>query len=183
MAETETKDPNIREYHNHKIHLNEQNWEFTVTGPEFDNQEYCIAFDSYKAARVEIDKRVSDTTRLKARNIKLNLILLDEKGETVNVTRINRRTGEIDCDTRYLYPNVPWVREALRRWELGRAEARQIEDSVRSLRIERSRSYSHIDTDHYERYIEDLHKSVAEKTKLATEREIPKEVETEAETA
>ncbi len=115
-------------YSGHQIHLNVNSWEFTVTGPEFDNSEHQIVFHSFQAARNEIYKRVVDSQKIAAQNVKLK--------------------GEI----------------------------KQIEDSLRSVQMDRSRSYSRIEAESYAGLIERLKAEIQKTTATAKEREKPQEI-------
>jgi hypothetical protein len=50
MEETPTMTDTTRDYNNHTITLKD-NWEFAVTGPEFDAGKYSISFKSFSDAR------------------------------------------------------------------------------------------------------------------------------------
>ncbi len=143
-------------YLGHEITL-QPNWTFSVIGPEFEetNKRYAIQFKSLEDARAEIDKRISDTQKLRLKNIKLDLKLLSDRGEIVEVTKIDRREGNISAGSD-LYPNVPWVSEALKRLNVLRNETNTIEDSLRKIKISHRRGYGRIDADDYPRKVEEL---------------------------
>jgi hypothetical protein len=181
--ETPQETLNVRTYSNHKITL-ESNWEFTVTGPEFDDERYAIMFKSYFAAREEIDKRVADKVALESKNLKFSLTVLDLKGTRIETTSINRRTGALNgVTTKRFFPNVPWIAASLIRLNTLHEEIKQIENALVNLTMETSRSYGRIDAESYGRRILQLKETYNEKLTLAKEREKLQLQETQKEEA
>lgn len=174
---SDNPNPNTKPYRNHEIHF-EPNWEFRVTGPEFDESKYAIRFASYKAAREEIDKRVDDTERLRARNIKLYVCVLNDHGDPLTITSINRVSGEIREATSDIYPNVSWIAVALKRKSELTNELRDINSGIERTKINFKRSlFGRIEAERYAHHIDELKKEIDEKTTLANEMQKPQPTE------
>jgi hypothetical protein len=161
---------NTKTYLNHTITLSLDSWKFTVSGPEFDDERYTITFESFYAAQQEVKKRVEDSQKEELKNVKLDITLLHENGEQIHVTSINRSTAEITKGVRYLYPNIPWVQESLKRRSEALAEANRITDTVSPLRIENGRSYGRIGAAEYPAKVKSLLDTVKSKTDMAIEK-------------
>jgi hypothetical protein len=177
MEESMSEDPNVKIYINHKIELNPRSWEFTVSGPEFDDLKYKMSFKSYQAAREEIEKRVSETNKMAAKNISFSLSVLDANGSNVVVSRINRTTSELSgLTTKQFYPNVSWVREALQKRKALASELKNIENALRPVEMINTLGWGgRIEADSYGRVVEKLNAEFTEKTKIANEAATPKE--------
>lgn len=171
--EKEILDPNltlIKPYFGHTIKFSAKDWNFSVSGPEFDGQKYKIAFESFTAAKEEIEKRVTETKKIEAKNVSFNLRVINANGEVQGLTRINRATGELaGLSTREFYPNVDWIREAIRRRERLMAETTELDKAIKPFECRREVSYGRIDAESYARKVEQLKAAFAEKTRLALE--------------
>ena len=145
-------------------------WQFSVTGPEFDEKSYAIIFKSYEDATEEITKRINGTNSLRIKNINVSFRVLNNKGEICDITHINRSTGEIPGTTSNLYPNVPWVREALVKLNSLRRTIADVEKPLSSLSINFRRGYGHIEAEKYIPLLEALAKEISDKARVAVER-------------
>lgn len=138
-----------RTHMNHTISVTSE-WTFEVEGPEFDASRYKMTFQSLQAAKEEIQKRVSDSNRLAAANIKIDLSLLDEQANIVTVTKINRSDGDlVGVKGTYVYPNTQFVRNLLVQVKRHKEEARKIEETLRPLKINVGRGYGRIKAEDY----------------------------------
>jgi hypothetical protein len=164
----DTKPTNTRQFMNHTITLND-NWSFSVTGPEFDDERYSITFKSLEAAQQEITHRVEQTTKVAAQNATLNVRALTEKGLAIDITRINRQSSRCHPDGRHLYPNVPWVRESLARLASLKSERDEIEKRLAQVQVENERAYGRIDADRYPQIVLKTQQAFAEAKRKAEE--------------
>lgn len=148
--------PTSRAFMRHTIDL-QPDWTFKVSGPEFDADEkrYSLTFKSYEAAKAEITKRVEDAEKLRAKSITLNLRAYDMNGNSIQVEKINRTTGSC-APGEYIYPQVPWVREALHRRQRLHEEFKALNKSLDEVQVRTSRSFSRIDVDDYGRKVDAL---------------------------
>lgn len=169
--------PQVKTHRHHTITL-EQDWQFSVSGPEFDESKYSVRFKSYEAAIAEINKRVEDSERLAAKNVKLDARVSDKNGNIVSITRINRQNGELHGVNADVYPAVLWVREALREYSELQKRMLELRQRLVKLEISKSRGYGRIDADDYARVVTQFQRELEEKQQLAREMEKPKEVET-----
>ena len=161
-----------RTFMGHTVSL-AQNWKFTVKGPEFDAARYEVAFQSYEAAIEEVKKRVDTTQKIKAQNIHIDVQVVDAKGNLHKLDRINRNTGDlVGPDTRYVYPDHPWVIAQLQKKALLEGQLREVNDHLEQVAITTHRSYGKIAAEDYVGFINTFHKEydkVAEKVgQLAT---------------
>lgn len=167
---TEATSISLTHSHNgHTITVQPSDWTFHVSGPEFDEAAYKAVFSSFEAAKAEINRRLDEANRLRARNITLSATVINQLGERVSISRISRQTGDIIGleKSRYCYPNVWWVIDALKELTRLRVEANTIEQRLKSVAIDRSRAYSRIDADRYGHYIDRLRTEIQEATKKA----------------
>lgn len=154
----ETVMPAERTFMGHTITL-AQNWKFTVKGPEFDQARYEVAFQSFEAAMEEIKKRVDTTQKIKAQNIHIDVQVVDAKGKVHKLDRINRNTGDlIGPDTRYVYPDHPWVIAQLQKKTQLEGQLREVNDQLEQVAISTHRSYGKIAAEEYVGYINNFHK-------------------------
>lgn len=86
----------------------------------------------------------------------------------ITITKINRRSGEVHSTN--LYPNVPWVGEALRRRLVLQAELKEISKSLDPLKISKSAHWGSIQVEDYATYA--THFSETIKTKADKAREV-----------
>jgi hypothetical protein len=179
MSEESNPTNTIKSFLSHTIELNTNNWEFTVTGPEFSDDKYKITFASYKAARDEIQKRVDETNRVQAKNTSFQLVVLDANGDRRVIDRVNRATGEANgVVTSEFYPHVDWIRNSLQRKKLIQSELRDINDGLYPFHLNKSVGfYGRIAAERYVPIVEGLKKEFGEKTRLAEEKAKPQEVE------
>lgn len=157
-------------FNGHVITVDPRTWTFTASGPEFEGtaSAYTMTFSSFEAAKAEINKRVDESARIRAKNITLEARVLDERGERVTITRINRANGEvIGLSTRRFYPDVRWIFNALADLKRLRSEVVVIEKNLKDVQLDRSRTYGRIDAEDYGRKIDALQKEIEEKTAKA----------------
>lgn len=158
-----------RQYLGHTIELRQSDLLFAVSGPEFKD-EVLVAFPSLALAQAAVAKRVEDSEKLAAVNCNFSIALLDSHGNRHEITRINRRTGNLIQDgpgSRSLYPALSWLAQAISRIETLRREANEVEAEISPFRIENSRAYHKIDVDEYPKRVQSLLKTVKEKTEAA----------------
>lgn len=170
-------------YMNHAIEVR-PDFRFQVSGPEFGDDNRRLherLFDSYAGATAEIERRVEASAKADLGNIRLNLVLLNEAGEPIQVTRINRMTGRLNGFNdlnKQAYPNVAWVREALVRVNRLRNEVREIDKRLAELQlpVDRSSWGGRIEAAEYAHRVKQLESQVAEATQKAREMQEPSEV-------
>src|SRR5215469_15388543 len=107
MPMSETK----REIHGHTVTLDSDSLMFVVDGPEFtsDTPVSKRTFHSLADAKQAVIKAVNDAEIAAISASKLVLQVLNERGEPVTVTKINRRNGMmagLEESGRYCYPNI-----------------------------------------------------------------------------
>lgn len=162
---TTTTEP--REFMGHTITLNEQ-WCFNVSGPEFDDSRYKIAFNSYNDAIGEIDKRVTEAAKLAAQNVTLNIQVITEKGLLMDVNRINRTSGNINgVEGNKVYPYVPWIMTAVDQRNKARQLIRDIDAKLDKFGISTNRSYGRMDVNVYPASINRLNEEYTAKLEAA----------------
>lgn len=172
----ETKAPNApnplaRQYRGHEISVSLSDLKFHITGPEFDQYkaEFCT-FNSFDEARAKIDTEVEGAQKLRAQNLKFRETVLDKFGIAHLILSINRGTGKITgLDGDYVYPNVTWVAEDLKRAREIRLELNTIENRISPLKIQISRGYGRIDVGDYPERLESLSRTINEKLELANQ--------------
>jgi len=152
-----------RDYHNHQVVIND-NWQFTVIGPEFNDSESHTIFESAKAAREEIDKRIAERIRLNP--ITLTERLIDETGRDFTLTGINRQNGkargEYGDSTATLpvggnlYPAFQWIRSRLAEQKSLFSRLKEIEAELKPVNIPIHRAYGRLSADNYGKHIERL---------------------------
>lgn len=150
----------IKTYMGHTISLME-NWNFKVTGPEFDDHKYSIAFACFEEAKTEIEKRMAASAAIAAKNIRLSAKVIDFNGNLVEITGINRRDGKAKgVEGERFFPNVPWVAEAVARINRLRDEVRSIDEKLSVLTIRRSRGVGYIEPADYAKQIRRLEEDI-----------------------
>lgn len=158
----------------HTITLNEEYWTFKVTGPEFDDAKYEVAFKSLESAKTEIAKRVEETNKAKAQNINVNIIVIDEHCNRTEVDRINRTTSNIHgVQGRFVYPNNGSVRDMLARRSQLMRDLKAIESKLEPLQIRVSRGYGRIKAEDYPSVVENLQQEHQRKLTKAKELDTP----------
>jgi hypothetical protein len=163
-TEIEQKLPELyRNYRGHKIELSSVDFKFHITGPDFEQYkaEYTT-FPSFDEARARIDTEVDGNEKLRAKNLVFREIVLDETGQKVEITGINRATGDLKVEGRYVYPSVGWVQTDLQRSFQLKKELKTIQVRLEPLRVTVSRSYSRISAEEYPEKIEQLKKALDE---------------------
>lgn len=164
-----TQDDLKKEYGEHTITFDPETWTITVQGPEFDSSRYDATFRSLRDAQEEITKRVRDTNTLKSQNVRLSITALDHNGNMVQIDRINRSTGKtMGTDSNHIYPDVTWLREALRRRAQLRREIEQIGTLLAGFEVRTTRtSHSRIDVVNYHKVVEALRNEFDKATEKA----------------
>jgi hypothetical protein len=126
----------------HTISITE-NWKFSVSGPEFEDDKKRgreTLFASFEDARNEIEKRVTDSAKIRAQGVTLSCPIITSDGKRLTITRIDRRTGEVpDISDSECYPDVPWVFDALHRRKMLYDEIETITSSLRAVRVSTGR--------------------------------------------
>jgi len=171
----QVNDPNVQRYNSHLIlrynsHLIslKSNWEFAVTGPEFDDAKYVISFKSLTDAKSEIDKRVSETQKLAAKNVSFSALVLDANGTPKRIEKIDRRTSEVlNIETRSFYPNIEWIKEALQRRTQLVSTIKTIDDALKDFQLSKTVGYGRIDAENYAQKVQSLKNDLKEKTAQA----------------
>jgi len=128
-----TEGMTTKEHMGHTITFDPETYLFVVEGPEYEG---CSAkdcrFQSYADARADIKRRSDESATVKAKAVKLDLAVVIEDGTVGRVERIDRRnsllTGSFSSSrVIYVYPDLPWVREAIRRQIEFRETAQNLE--------------------------------------------------------
>lgn len=146
----------------HKIELTPQ-FTFRVTGPLVSDPERPPAFASMAEAEAKIvswRKAEAAEKRVKMKPIPA----LAPDGGKVNVTGVNTRTGKMNGanEHTYIWPDVPWIEEALKRKTALEAEAREIFRKLLPARIETRTGYGSLDAEHYAERIGYVKRAFAE---------------------
>lgn len=155
--------PITRTYMRHTVEL-QPDWTFKAIGPEFDETRYAITFKSFTDACTEIEKRVSDSNKIAASKIQLDILALDDTGNLVKITKINRREGDIECD---IYPNVQRVRHALAERNRLVAALKEQNDFLNTVKVKKSRCYRRIEVESYPFHVKELIDAFEKATALA----------------
>lgn len=170
-----------QDYRGHKITFRPDNFRFEVSGPEFTHKSASDRlFDSAENAREEITKRSEETAKVNMRRIDLNLPVVREDGSLSIITSINRQnsrlTGFDGC--KYVYPDVPWLRDAVRRV----AELDALRKAIEPYHISVAQSWNEgrLTALSAENIAKDLPKEYAYKIQAAEDAAKPQEVATTA---
>jgi len=186
---------NVKEFGGHTIELNPE-WFFVVNGPEFDGLEMRKhMFLSLADAKEAIAKTIREKEKLEAAKIRLYLEVVDEHGALHVVERINRRNGIMagleDAPSfgrsAKVYPDVPWLREAVKRLAALNNERSELMKRLNDLDIDvNSRGLygsGRMDADDVIRYTKRLQDDYDKKKQKAIEMGTPKLTEIENKTA
>ena len=122
-------------YKDHLIALTDD-YEFRVSGPLVEDGNRR-SYDSMWSAKESVDKLIADKARQE--RVKLAIPMLDDDGNDVTITGLHGGHGKmlgIGNKTSYVYPPVPWVREALREHKRLSEQASQLYRRTRSLAIQ-----------------------------------------------
>jgi hypothetical protein len=170
-----------KEFSGHTIELN-ADWSFTVTGPEFNHIEMRKRmFLSLVDARAAIQTALHEKEKFEAAKIHLHLEVIDEENRFHVVDKINRRNGYLvgleDAPalvgrSAKMYPNVPWVREAVKRFAEITKERSELAKRLDGLEMDVNRhryNSGRVDADDAVRYTKRLQDEYDEKTKKAIE--------------
>jgi hypothetical protein len=160
-------EPPTKNFRNHKIILNERNWEFVVEGPEFPKQQYTISFKSYDAAREEINKRCDETLRLQAKKLKFSFDVFDQQGSFINIDKLDRRESCLVSSSRYIYPNVPWVANALKEAHDLRQRLNILDKTLHEVSVDTHIGYGRVEVEEIPKKIESFRHNLKTKTELA----------------
>lgn len=159
----------VRTYRNHTITFDPSDMRFHVSGPEFEQYKeiYCT-FPSFEDTKTRIDIEVNAAEKIALQNLQFEHRVVDEHGKIITITRIDRRSGDVSgVDTKYLFPNIMWLRLAIEKATALKQEYNALEDSITQYRIAKSRSYNRIDAEEYSRRIKSLQDEITKKTELA----------------
>lgn len=159
----------IRTFRNHTITFDPHDMKFHVSGPEFEQYKdtYCT-FSSFAEAQAKITAEVSEAEKLALQNIVFEQRVVDENGQIHTITRIDRRSGDVaGIDTRYLFPNVMWLRLSIQKANALKREYNALENTIFQYRISKSRYHARIDAEDYPRRIKSLADEITKKTELA----------------
>lgn len=169
---TQTPEPSsiFRTYLNHKIELT-STLEFRVSGPQFEHlkDHYCT-FPSLNEAKIKIDDEVNAAIKIRAQNIKFKETILTETGEPKTITGISRVTGRLngtEINERYVFPNLPNIRELLVKKDKLSRELDTLDDRLRKFQIYIQRTHRRIDPHRYAEFIENLQTEINQKRELA----------------
>ena len=146
----ETNPTLSREYRGHHITFAPGDLKFHIT-------DFCSSF-------IEVE----DAIKARAKNVVLDEIVLNESGERIRITAINRQTGQIkEVNDKYIYPNLTWVADALKRMNHLNTEAKELYNLLSSLQISSQRVHGRISTDDYGLRVDRLRQTINEKLELA----------------
>lgn len=168
----------VSEHEGHKISLDGR-YKFVVSGPHFEGaNDYQRAFDTYEKAVEVIDDRIRRAAKVKATNLDLEVLKHDGSG-VVKIKGIHGRlgtllftdgayskaAGESYSGVHHVYPNVPWIAEALKEQadleRRGAAIRKMVEKFSISVSYARHSIRSAADIDSY---VDDLKEEYAKKT-------------------
>ena len=150
----------------HTIKLTDD-FKFTVEGLLFHGDSLIgRTFDSFVAAKREIELRVSLARKTNLR--KLSIRVLNEQGEVIEITGINRTKGTV-TDQDEFYPKVDWISETLRKKTELQTQLAVINTRLRQVQLKSRRTYGRLEANKYDDYIDELETELAEKTKKAEE--------------
>lgn len=165
-------------FRGHTITVTEK-FQFRVDGPEYSDDARKIhekLFASLAAAEADIGARVEQAAVEDLKDMKLNLVVYREDGTAATITKINRVKGTLTgMDCTYVYPAVPWIRDALPRILQLQQELHTLHSRLADVRISVDRSYyGRMDASRAQREYASVEKEHAEKTAKALELAKPK---------
>lgn len=163
-----------RKYQDHDIEPDD-NWRFKVSGPLFAKQE---TFDSMAQAKSAINARREADAKQKKAAITMAIVCLDDKGEIVTVKGIHAGQSQLlgVGDARSVYPNVPFLKDALVRRTRLQAELVTLNNLLGPYAVHVSRGYGRIRPDEYERYVSVFERDFSTAKTKAEQRESDKVV-------
>ncbi len=139
------------EYREHTITVDtDRSWKFKIEGPMIMDGGDAWA-DSFEQAKSKIDAKAAAMRKQKA--IKLALPCLDDTGKKVIATGVHAGNGYVlgVGDGDHLYPDIPWVQEALTKLLRLRKESSDLVSLLHPFRIKIKRTYGRMDPAQYDR--------------------------------
>lgn len=145
------------DYRGFEISLDTKDWQFwiegefpsvDIKGDQWDGQH----FESLKAAKAAIDKHYDAEGKVEAKKITIALKVVDNNGEPMTITGLNRATGKPKVEARpasnsptydgdYVYPDVPWIAAAVKRLLALQKEAATLSNQLHKYRVRVGASY------------------------------------------
>jgi len=147
-------------------------YRFKISGPDYDKDEYPA--DTLSAAKRKIDDHIKTLHKQQQIRKRLNLKLRNRAGVLVTMRGFHAKNGNMLSTPdvpRYtdVYPDVPWIVEALaKRAELNTA-MNKIDGESRPFGL-KSNQYGHRDADAYERELNKWLDELKVKTAAAIKR-------------
>lgn len=158
-----------KDYNGHKIFLTDD-YHFRAEGPAIDKDDEHN-YSSLRQAEGAIDEAVQLEKVQKVRERTTKVLVLDEGGEAVLITGINRSTRQLTGLKRdrnnYVYPTTPWIRQALIELEKLEANVRSRQAQLRPFGIDAKRGYGRLTASEYDDVVSRFEKEVEKNTKLA----------------
>lgn len=165
MADTDT-----RTYGDHTITLL-HNWQFQVRGPLFSEGKFGDTFGSMAEAKLEIDSRVEADGKAKKAAVTMAVPVLTDEGALVTVRGVHSVQGKLlgVGGSHSVYPDVPFLREALVTHLRLKAELETVTKTLRPFSVDVSRQYGRIRPENYEAACAAFEKDFREATEKARE--------------
>lgn len=139
-------------YRDHLIELAED-MRFRVTGPLLKDAQ--LFTDTFAEAKRAVDVRYA--SHRKAKQVKLSLACVNQFGERGIVTSIHAGHGRVigmDADT--LYPDVPWLVEAVKEMRDLNTRAIALSKRLNVYGMKASRSWGRVNPERYETLVEEF---------------------------
>lgn len=168
--EARMTDTDTRHYGDHTITLL-HNWQFQVRGPLFSESKFADTYGSMAEAKVAIDSRVEADRKEKKAAVTLAVPVLTDEGVLVTVRGVHSVQGKLlgmgeSCS---VYPDVPFLREALVAHLRLRAELETVAKTLRPFSVAVSRQYGRIRPENYEATCAEFERDFREATEKAKE--------------
>lgn len=147
----------------------------------FHVEELKQHFSSLREAKEAIDGhfRAQAAEKRAEINKTLRLPVLLPKGGDATITGVNARTGSLNGvnDSSYVYPPLPWLRQALKAKAELQARIEQIDNQTRgcALYLGRIGGYGRITPERYDGVVENVRKEYAETLAKAEKVPVPAE--------
>lgn len=134
---------------------------FSVKGPGIANN-----YDSIKEAKAAVDGLLRIVAVEQAKSFTADV--LDQAGKVITIRGISRANGKLlGAEKGYVYPNVQWVKEALKRLGQLRQEMDELDGKLRPLRTDVDYAYGRIEADMLSSKLSRLQKELADKLEAA----------------
>lgn len=166
----EVLDAPARVFHDHTVTLTDR-WTFRVTGPLFSEP---LDLRSLGDAEEAIRGAERGAALQKKAEALVSVSVLDEQGRPCVVRGVHSGHGSLTGapkDANFVYPQVPFVREALQKAAGLRGELNQLGELVRPFAVRTKRAYGRIRPEEYEKVVADFQREFERKEQAAKGRQ------------